>query len=285
MCLHTSFRIGGPADLFLEPTNLAALQGIVAKCRELEIPYFVLGNGSNLLVSDLGVEGAVIHLGGTFCEAEMNGACEICCGAGAKLSRICSLALEQGLSGLEFAWGIPGSVGGAVYMNAGAYGGEMKQVLVSCTHLNPDGTVETLAGEELDLSYRHSVYTGQNRVILSAQLRLHPGNSADIRLMMDELLIRRKQKQPLEFPSAGSTFKRPAGHFAGTLVEECGLKGYTIGGAQVSQQHAGFVINTGNATCTDVLNLMEHIRREVFLQTSITLEPEVKRIGRFSSAE
>ena len=280
MSAHTTFKIGGDADLFFEPANAETLSSLVKTCVKLEIPYTVVGNGSNLLVSDLGIEGAVIHIGGGLSDVNMIGACEIDCGAGAKLSRLCSTALDNSLTGLEFAWGIPGSAGGAAYMNAGAYGSEMKSVLVSCTHLSPDGSIGMKTGDELDLSYRHSAYTDSRDIILSLRVKLAPGNTDDIRNVMDDLMQRRKDKQPLEYPSAGSIFKRPPGNFAGTLIEECGLKGYKIGGAMVSEKHAGFIVNTGGATCYDVRALIEHIQKEVFLRTSINLETEVKFIGR-----
>ena len=280
MSEHTSFSIGGPADLFLEPANEETLSQLVIACKKWEIPYFILGNGSNLLVSDLGIEGAVIHIGGGFSDTALIGSTEIECGAGAKLSRLCSLALANSLSGLEFAWGIPGSAGGAAYMNAGAYGGEMKDVLISCRHIDENGVVGEKSGEELALGYRSSAYTGTNDIIISLRLRLTPGNPEDIRATMDDLLGRRKDKQPLDSPSAGSVFKRPAGNFAGTLIEQCGLKGFSIGGAQVSTKHAGFIINTGGATCHDVKSLIEHIKNEVFLRTSIKLETEIKAVGR-----
>ena len=280
MSAHTSFSIGGSADLFLEPVNEETLSNLVIACKKWEIPYFVLGNGSNILVSDLGIEGAVIHIGGGFSDVKADGATEIICGAGAKLSRLCSVALDNSLSGLEFAWGIPGSAGGAAYMNAGAYGGEMKDVLISCRHIDENGQIGERAGDDLQLGYRSSAYSGTNDIIISMRLRLTPGNTEDIRAVMDELLGRRKTKQPLEFPSAGSVFRRPPNNFAGTLIEECGLKGHTIGGAQVSEKHAGFIINIGGATCHDVRSLIEHVRNEVFLRTSIKLETEIKVIGR-----
>lgn len=280
MSAHTSFQIGGPADLFFEPASPETLQGLISACKKWEIPYFIIGNGSNLLVSDSGIEGVVIHIGSGISDTKLVGALEIECGAGVKLSRLCSTALDNSLTGLEFAWGIPGTAGGAIYMNAGAYGSEMKNIVVSCTHITPDGVMETKTVDQLDFSYRHSVYSGTGDAVVSMRLKLEAGNPKDIRAAMDDLLSKRKEKQPLEFPSAGSTFKRPAGNFAGTLIEECGLKGYTVGGAQVSEKHAGFVVNVGGATCSDVRRLMEHVQSEVFLRTSIKLEPEVKIIGR-----
>lgn len=280
MSKHTTFQIGGNADLFFEPTSVEVLSEIVCACRQQDIPVTVIGNGSNLLVSDFGIEGAVIHIGGGFSDITTVGAYEIECGAGVKLARLCSSALDNSLTGLEFAWGIPGSAGGAAYMNAGAYGSEMKSVLLSCSHITTDGKIGERVGDELDLSYRHSAYCDSGDIIVSMRLRLNPGEKDSIRTTMDDLMGRRKDKQPLEYPSAGSIFKRPPGYFAGGLIEECGLKGYTIGGAQVSEKHAGFIINTGGASCSDVRRLIEHIQNEVFLRTSIRLETEVKMIGK-----
>lgn len=280
MSLHTSFNIGGPADLFIEIVSKETLSSLVTACRRWEIPIFILGNGSNLLVSDYGIGGAVLHISDGFSELQLIGAYDIRCGAGARLSRLCNFAHENSLSGLEFAWGIPGSTGGAAFMNAGAYGGEMKDVLVSCEHIGPDGTGGSREGEALELAYRRSAYSSSGEIITSLRLHLKPGDPEAIRTRMDELMLRRKEKQPLEFPSAGSVFKRPPDHFAGTLIEQCGLKGFQIGGAQVSEKHAGFIINRGGATCSDVRRLIEHIQSEVFLQTSIQLETEIRMIGK-----
>ena len=280
MSEFTSFKIGGPADFLCSPQNLEELKLLLKFCRENEISYFVLGNGSNLLVSDLGIEGIVISLK-HFNDISYNPAYEISCGAGIKLSKLCSFALENSLSGLEFAWGIPGTVGGAIYMNAGAYGGEISFVLKECTFIDEEGNVVQADLSSLQLDYRKSLFTDSNKVIVSAKFLLKNDRKENIRAVMDDLIDRRRNKQPLEYPSAGSTFKRPTGHYAGALIEECGLKGTQIGGAQVSEKHAGFVINTGNATCSDVLSLISKIKQEVYLQTSVTLEPEVKTIGRF----
>ena len=280
MSEFTSFKIGGPADFLCSPQNLEELKLLLKFCRENEIPYFVLGNGSNLLVSDLGIEGIVISLK-HFNDISYNPAYEISCGAGIKLSKLCSFALENSLSGLEFAWGIPGTVGGAIYMNAGAYGGEISFVLKECTFIDEEGNVVQADLSSLQLDYRKSLFTDSNKVIVNAKFLLKNDRKENIRAVMDDLIDRRRNKQPLEYPSAGSTFKRPTGHYAGALIEECGLKGTQIGGAQVSEKHAGFVINTGNATCSDVLSLISKIKQEVYLQTSVTLEPEVKTIGRF----
>ena len=275
MRAHTTFKIGGEADIYIIPASPAALIYAVKKCNELEIPYFILGNGSNLLVSDGGIEGAVISLSG------INGISsdgeKITCGAGAMLSSVCLKALSLSLTGLEFAYGIPGTAGGALYMNAGAYGGEMSQVVSSAAVLFPDEGIRTLTGETLGFSYRHSLLTDRpDGVVLSAVFRLQSGDPAAIKAKMDELMTRRKTSQPLEYPSAGSTFKRPEGHYAAALIDQCGLKGLTVGGAQVSEKHAGFVINTGRATCDDVTALMAEIQARVLAATGVRLDPEVK---------
>lgn len=281
MSAHTTFKIGGPADLWAEPINERVLSQIIAYCSAHEIPVTVVGNGSNLLVSDLGIEGLVLHIGGGFTNIERVDAYGICCGAGTRLSVLCSFALENALSGLEFVWGIPGSAGGALYMNAGAYGHEMAEVVVSCSSVTLDGRTETLPVEKLKLGYRTSIFKEKkNRLITGVTYKLSGGDPADIRAKMEELIARRKEKQPLEFPSAGSTFKRPTGNFAGSLIESCGLKGFAIGGAMVSDKHAGFVVNTGGATASDVRRVMEAVQEKVFLETSIRLEPEVEFVGR-----
>ncbi len=281
MSAHTTFKIGGPADIFIKPASETAVTKIVSFCNEREIPFYVLGNGSNLLVSDLGIEGAVIHIAGGLSDVSLSGVNEITCGSGLRLSLLCSYALENGLTGLEFAWGIPGLVGGAVYMNAGAYDSEISNVITECRAVTMDGKFETLTLDKMKLGYRTSIFKEKkNRVITSAKFQLYPGDPELIRNRMDELMQRRKSKQPLEFPSAGSTFKRPTGNFAGTLIEMCGLKGFSIGGAEVSEKHAGFVINKGDATASDVKRLIEAVAEKVFLETSIKLEPEVEFIGR-----
>ncbi|MBQ5765381.1 MAG: UDP-N-acetylmuramate dehydrogenase [Clostridia bacterium] len=281
MASHTTFKIGGPADIFVQPATEEMVSKVVAFCNEKEYPIHILGNGSNLLVSDLGVEGVVIHISGGLSDASLGDTNEIVCGSGMKLSMLCSFALENSLTGLEFAWGIPGLVGGAVYMNAGAYDSEISNVITECRCVTRDGRFETLTADKLKLGYRTSIFKEKkNRVITSAKFRLNLGVKEDIRARMDELMARRKSKQPLEFPSAGSTFKRPTGNFAGTLIERCGLKGFTIGGAAVSEKHAGFVVNMGGATASDVKRVIEAVSEKVFLETSIRLEPEVEFIGR-----
>lgn len=274
---HTSFKIGGPADLFVTPASEEVLRKVVAACHEREMPLFVMGSGSNLLVSDDGVRGVVLHTGG-LSDLSVSGGKEILCGAGVRLSQLCSAAAEQALSGLEFAWGIPGTCGGAAFMNAGAYGGEMKDVVTQCSHIAPDGSEGVLTGEELQFGYRHSAYADNGCVITSVRMQLTLGEQGMIHMRMDDLLARRKEKQPLELPSAGSVFKRPPDNFAGTLIEECGLKGLTIGGAMVSEKHAGFIVNMGEATSSDVRRLIEKIKNEVFLRTGVELQCEIRYV-------
>ncbi|MDD6284495.1 MAG: UDP-N-acetylmuramate dehydrogenase [Firmicutes bacterium] len=279
MSNHTTFHIGGPADVFITPGNKQALAQIFALCNQLGLPTTVIGNGSNMLVSDKGIRGVVISTVGALSDIELVGACDIVCGAGVKLSRLCSFALEHSLGGMEFAWGIPGTAGGAAYMNAGAYDGEISQVITECEHIMPDGEIVTLPVDEMGLGYRTSVYSGNGCLITAVRVRLHPDLQELIREKMDDLMNRRRSKQPLELPSAGSVFKRPQGNFAGTMIEQCGLKGYTVGGAQVSEKHAGFIVNIGDATCFDVQRLIEHIQSEVYMRFSVKLECEIKIIG------
>ena len=277
---HTSFRIGGAADWFVTVHDERQLRDVLALARRENIPVFVLGNGSNLLVSDKGIRGIVLRLGGAFCDIGLNSDGTIHCGAGAQLSKLCAFALERSLTGLEFAWGIPGSCGGAALMDAGAYGGEMKDVVISCEHIClATGESGRFTGDELDFAYRHSVYSGGGYVITALNLRLEKGDKEAIRAKMDDLMGRRKDKQPLEYPSAGSIFKRPEGYFAGGLIEQCGLKGALKGGAQVSPKHAGFIVNVGGATCEDVLTLIGDIQRKVKEETGVDLECEVRKTG------
>ena len=279
MSAHTTFKIGGAADILITVRTIDELQTAVNACKASDIPVMILGNGSNLLVSDNGIEGAVITLDGDFKEITVDGD-TITSGAGAKLSRLCSVALENSLTGLEFAYGIPGSVGGAMYMNAGAYGGEMKDVALSVTALTPDGEIREVPAEELQLGYRTSVFKTNGDIILFSKYKLEQGDQAAIKAKMDDVMDRRKTKQPLEFPSAGSVFKRPEGAFAGTLIEQCGLKGKTVGGAQVSEKHAGFIINIGGATCDDVMGLVKLVQDTVKAETGYFLEREIIRTGR-----
>ena len=280
MARHTTFQIGGPADRFLAVENAAQLQGLLSCLRQAGIPYLVLGKGSNLLVSDKGIRGAVLHLGGDFKKVEvLPDGRTLRAGAGAPLASVCALARERSLTGLEFAWGIPGSVGGGAYMDAGAYGGEMRDVVSRVLHLGPDGAPGEARGEELCFGYRKSRYTGGEDIITAVEFTLQPGDPAAIAGKMEELMARRKDKQPYDMPSAGSVFKRPQNGFAAALIEQCGLKGRRVGGAQVSEKHAGFIVNTGGATCQDVLGLISVIRKTVEEQTGTCLECEVRVTG------
>ncbi|MGN1003717.1 MAG: UDP-N-acetylmuramate dehydrogenase [Oscillospiraceae bacterium] len=277
MSRHTTFRVGGPVSLMALPRSVQQAADAVRAAAEEGITPFFLGNGSNLLVPDAGVDAFVIKTVNGLSDVRVDGTC-ITAESGILLSRLAVFARDCGLSGLEFAHGIPGSLGGAVTMNAGAYDGEMAQVVSEVTYLNTAGQVETT--NRFDFSYRHSAFSDGTRMILGGKMQLRKGDPDEIRSRMEELMERRKSKQPLEWPSAGSTFKRPQGHFAAALIDQCGLKGLTVGGAQVSEKHAGFVINRGGATCADILELMEQVRRSVFDQTGVTLEPEVKLLGR-----
>lgn len=279
MSRYTSFKTGGNAKLLIKPDSFETLSKIIKHCSENKIKPFIIGNGSNLLVTDKGFDGVIIKIGTDLSKIELLDDETIFCTSGASMKSLCNFAYENSLSGLEFAYGIPGNLGGAVFMNAGAYGGEMKDVLYSCTHIDNDGNMATLTKEELNLGYRRSAYTDNGYTIVSAVLKLKKGDKAEIKEAMNDKLCRRKEKQPLEFPSAGSTFKRPVGYFAGALIEDCNLKGYSIGGAQVSEKHAGFVINRGGATSTDILNLIKHVQNTVFEKHGVKLETEVKIIG------
>ena len=277
---HTTFRIGGPADFFVLPQKTEEIARIVAECQKEGIPWYVIGNGSNLLVSDQGVRGVVIQLLRNFNEIEVTGDM-IRAQAGAINAAIARQALEASLAGFEFAAGIPGTIGGAVVMNAGAYGGEMKDIIKEVTVLDRAGNVKVLPAEELELGYRASIIAKRGYIVLEVCMQLKPGNAAEIKAQMDELKEKRVTKQPLEYPSAGSTFKRPEGYFAGKLIMDAGLRGFTVGGAQISEKHCGFVINKGNATAKDVTDLMEETKKIVMEKFGVVLEPEVKRLGQF----
>ena len=277
---HTTFRVGGNADFFVKPSTAEEVKQVVALCKKENLSYYILGNGSNLLVGDKGYRGVIIQIYKDMNEIVVDGD-RIRVQAGALLSKVGSVALDAGLAGFEFAAGIPGTVGGAVMMNAGAYGGEMKDILVSATVLTEDGEVLRLANEELELGYRTSVIAKKNYVVLEAEYQLRAGDKAEIRAQMDELKLRRVTKQPLEYASAGSTFKRPEGYFAGKLIQDAGLRGFEVGGAQVSEKHCGFVINKGDATAADIVELMNQVSEKVFQQFGVTLEPEVRRLGEF----
>ena len=273
----TSFKIGGPAELLLTARTEPELTAMLAACHWAEVPFFIVGNGSNLLVPDEGLRGAVILLdAGLWGLALCDDGLTVECGAGVRLSGLANFALKHGLTGLEFAHGIPGTAGGAAYMNAGAYGGEMANVLTTVRHLDAEGQPVTLPADRLNLGYRTSVYKTNGGVITRITVRLRPGNPAEIGAKMRDLMARRRDKQPLDYPSAGSVFKRPPGYFAGTLIETCGLKGRAVGGAMVSEKHAGFIVNAGGATCADVKALIALIRAEVLKQTGVELECEIK---------
>lgn len=275
MSKHTSFKIGGNADVYIKVNNLSKLSTILKECQASDVDYMILGNGSNLLVSDDGIRDVVIRLDGDFRKITLVDDTTIFCGAGATLAYLCKFALNCGLSGLEFAWGIPGTVGGAVFMNAGAYDGEMKDVVHSVSHISPIGEIGRIEKDNLIFGYRTSVYRSNNMIITGVTLKLKKGNPDEIRAKMDDYMSRRSTKQPLEYPSAGSVFKRPEGNFAGALIEQCGLKGKTCGGAQVSEKHAGFIINKSNATAKDVRDLISEIQKNVLDKTGYNLECEL----------
>lgn len=280
MRLHTTFRVGGPADLFVSPNSVEEVCKVTALCREEGVPYYIMGNGSNLLVSDQGYRGVIIQF-----YKEMNDISVertvLRAQAGALLSAVASRALLESLTGFEFAAGIPGTLGGACVMNAGAYGGEMKDVLKTVTVLTQEGEVLTLSNEELELGYRTSVIARKHYIVLEAEIALSEGKKEEIQAVMDDLKERRITKQPLEYPSAGSTFKRPEGYFAGKLIQDAGLRGFQVGGAQVSEKHCGFVINKDHATAAEIAELIRQVSEKVEAQFGVKLEPEVKRLGEF----
>ncbi len=278
MARHTTFRIGGNADVFVLPASIEELLAVLKLTKRYSVPLTVLGNGSNVLVRDGGIRGAVVSFGKPFSYIEMEGA-HIKAGAGAMLGTVSLFAANHALSGLEFAVGIPGSLGGAVFMNAGAYDGEMSQVISEVTAVTPEGEIRRYRTKEMDFSYRHSVFQQNGHIICEIELTLRESKAAAIQEKMAEFTRRRMEKQPLDKPSAGSTFKRPPGLFAGTLIDEAGLKGFTVGGAQVSGKHAGFVINKGGATAADVLSLIEEIQRRIEEKNGIRLTPEIRIIG------
>ena len=278
MSEHTTFEIGGPADFYVIPEDFDEVRDVIAACKDAGVDYFVLGCGSDLLVSDEGYRGVIVAVADGLVGVSVEDD-EICCQAGVGLREASEMACELGLSGLEFACGIPGSVGGACFMNAGAYGGCMADALKEVRVLLSDGSVVDVPAGELDLGYRKSRIADEGWVVLSATFGLNPGDPQKIRATMDDLTHQREEKQPLELPSAGSTFKRPEGHFAGKLITDAGLKGYQSGGAAVSKKHAGFVVNVGGATAADVHAVIEHVQDEVERQFSVRLEPEVRFLG------
>ncbi len=274
---HTTFKIGGAAELFIHAKNADATVAALNAARLVGCKPVVIGNGSNILVSDKGISGVVIKISGGNCSCSGDA---ITADAGASLVSLAICAMKNSLTGIEFLYGIPGTVGGAVVMNAGAYGGELSQILTETRYLSPDGTVNTINLQAHEFGYRKSWFKKeQEAVVLSSTFKLQNGDKKSIKATMDELMQRRKDKQPLEYPSAGSVFKRPEGHFAGELIERCGLKGCQIGGARVSEKHAGFIVNTGEATCSDVLKLIEHIKKTVLKETGVELECEICHVG------
>lgn len=277
---HTTFRVGGPADYYTIPETKEEIRDTLRACREWAVPFYIIGNGSNLLVSDNGYRGVMIQICKGMNEITIEGH-TLTAQAGALLSAIAGRALETSLAGFEFAAGIPGTLGGACVMNAGAYGGEMKDVLSYVTVLTNDGEFLTLGKDELELGYRTSIIAREGYIALEAVIELEEGCKDEIKARMDELKERRVSKQPLEYPSAGSTFKRPEGYFAGKLIEEAGLRGYSVGGAQVSEKHCGFVINKGGATASDIMALITEVADRVERRSGVRMEPEVKRLGEF----
>ena len=281
---HTSFRIGGPADYYVVPEDSMSLARGIALCRQREMPFFILGNGTNLLVGDKGFRGVIFHLFKTMdsitCREE-DGIMYVCAGSGALLSKVGKVVAEKGYAGFEFATGIPGSVGGAIMMNAGAYDGEIGNFLEYAIVLDENGNEQRLTREDMDFGYRHSSVMDKGYVVLEVCLKFEKGDRDAILQRVEELLAKRKKSQPLDYPSAGSTFKRPEGYFAGKLIQDSGLKGFTVGGAQVSEKHAGFVINTGGASAADVRELICQVQERVFQQFGVMLEPEVRMIGEF----
>ena len=280
MAKYTTFRVGGPADCLVEISNAQELQQIIKYLKQVEIPYVVVGNGSNLLVGDKGYRGVVLLIGDAMSEIRVEDNC-IVAQAGALMSRIARTALEHGLTGFEFASGIPGSIGGGVVMNAGAYGGELKQVVTGVNVLNQDGEELLLDNETMEFGYRTSVIKHRDFVVTEVRICLRPGEPSAIKAQMDELAAKRREKQPLEFPSAGSTFKRPEGHFAGELIMNAGMRGFQIGGARVADKHCGFVVNAGNASATDVMQVISEVQFRVKEQFGVELEPEVIILGEF----
>ena len=278
MSRHTTFRVGGPADFFVIPKAKEEVRDVIRICKEAGMPYYIIGNGSNLLVSDAGYRGVIVQIYKEMNEVKVEGDL-VKAQAGALLSGIAAKALGAELSGFEFASGIPGTIGGACVMNAGAYGGEMKDVLESVTVLTGEGKIIELGRNELELGYRTSVIAKKGYIVLGAALKLERGDGEKIKTYMDELKEKRVTKQPLEYPSAGSTFKRPEGYFAGKLIQDAGLAGFQVGGAKVSEKHCGFVINTGNATAADIHSLMRQVSAKVEEKFGVALEPEVKRLG------
>ncbi len=281
MCRHTSFRTGGKAACLVQIEDVRQLRLLLSYLRKTENQFFILGNGTNLLVSDRGYDGVIIQIGSGMSDIKVEQE-RICVQAGALLSQTARRAMEEGLAGMEFASGIPGSIGGGIVMNAGAYGGEMRQIVESVTVLNADGEEMELDCDTMEFGYRTSVIRNRPFIVTQAVLKLVKGEKEEIRIKMEEFAVRRRAKQPLEYPSAGSAFKRPEGYFAGKLIMDSGLRGYRVGGAQVSEKHCGFIINTGNATSEDIAELMTEVQERVKERFGVLLEPEIVRLGNFS---
>ena len=278
MSRHTTFKIGGPADMYISITSADELISLIKAARDTQTPYMIKGNGSNMLVGDGGIRGLVIEIGAGMSDISVNGNF-ITAGAGALLSRVASEAERAALTGFEALSGIPGTLGGGLYMNAGAYGGEIRQVVKTITYIDDNGDIKTIERDECGFGYRSSIFSGGGKYIVSAVLELRPGEPEEIRAAMSDFNRRRTDKQPLSYPSAGSVFKRPEGYFAGALIEGAGLKGYRIGGAEISEKHAGFIINVGDATAADVLELIRYVQKTVKEKYDVELEPEIRLIG------
>ena len=275
---HTSFKIGGPADFLVTPCSVQSLCEVIKLCNREKLPIFIMGNGTNLLVSDKGIRGVVVKIYDNLNRYTVKGDCIEAYG-GILLSKLSNIALENELTGLEFASGIPGTLGGAVAMNAGAYGGEMKDVVVETEFIDKDGNLKIIRGDEHQFGYRTSFIQKQSAIAVRSVIQLKKGERAAIKALIDDLTARRQDKQPLEMPSAGSVFKRPEGYFAGKLIEECGLRGYSIGGAQVSEKHCGFIVNKGNATSKDIIDLIRHIQKTVKEKFGVDLQTEIRIVG------
>lgn len=280
MKAHTTFKVGGEAEFFLIPKSTKELQETIKYLNIIQYPYYIMGNGSNVLVKDTGYKGAVIKLKENFSDIEIDADnCYVKAYAGATLSKIAKAVYEESMTGFEFAAGIPGTLGGAVTMNAGAYGGEMCDIIMEVTVMDKAGNIDVKTNAEMKFAYRHSIVVEEELIVLSAMMELKPGQKDEIKEMMDDLAFRRRDKQPLEYPSAGSTFKRPEGYFAGKLIMDAGLRGYKVGGAMVSEKHCGFVVNAGNATATDVLQVIGDVKAKVYEKFGVMLEEEVKILG------
>ena len=278
MSAHTTFRIGGNADAFVNATCALEIGKVIHFCEDTNTPYMIVGNGSNLLVGDNGIRGVVIHIGKAMSKCRIEGN-EVTADAGILMSQLAHKILEANLTGFEFAAGIPGTLGGGLFMNAGAYGGELKDIVETVTFIAPDGLIKTETADKLKFGYRTSIFAEGGYTILSCKMKLREGNYDEIKATMADLQSRRSEKQPLSQPSAGSTFKRPEGYFAGKLIQDAGLMGYKIGGAMVSDKHAGFVVNVGGATARDVTGLIEYVRKAVWQSAGVWLEPEVRIVG------